>query len=349
MLSHKAAKAQRVSLQDSLKQGGSSLKPKVLVTRSIPREGLDLLASLCDLDVNQEDRALSKDELKSRLADKDALLSLLSDPIDRDVLAAGPRLRVVANYAVGFNNIDVAAATARGIVVTNTPGVLTETTADLAWTLLMAAARRVVEGDALVRAGKFTGWGPMLLLGHDIYGKTLGIIGLGRIGEAVARRARGFDMNVLYYSAHRKNPEDESRLGVRYASLDELLAQSDFVSIHAPLTDATRHMIGHRELAMMKPSAVLVNTARGPVVDESALVQALREGRIAAAGLDVYENEPALAPGLAELPNVTVLPHVGSASLETRTRMAEMVARDILAVLEGRTPAHPVNPEVLGQ
>lgn len=322
------------------------MKPKVLVTRQIPREGLDLLAAQCELDINQEDRTLSKEELKHRLADKDALLSLLSDPIDGDVLAAGPRLKVVANYAVGFNNIDVAAATARGITVTNTPGVLTETTADLAWTLLMSAARRVVEGDSLTRAGRFTGWGPMLLLGCDIYGKTLGIIGLGRIGEAMVKRAHGFDMNVLYYSAHRKSPEEESRLGVRYAALDELLGQSDFVSLHAPLTNSTRHMIGQRELEMMKPTAVLVNTARGPMVDERALVDALRAGKIAAAGLDVYENEPALEPGLSDLPNVTLLPHVGSASLDTRTRMAEMVARDILAVLEGRTPAHPVNPEV---
>lgn len=271
---------------------------------------------------------------------------MLSDSVDSQVLGASPDLKVVANYAVGFNNIDLASATQKGVVVTNTPGVLTETTADLAWALLMSAARRVVESDAFTRAGRFRGWEPMLFLGYDVYGKTLGLVGLGRIGQAVARRAQGFGMRVLYYTAHRRPVEEETRLGVEFASLDNLLAMSDFLSLHVPLTDSTRHMIGRRELDLMKRTAIIVNTARGPVVDEAALVEALREGRIAAAGFDVYENEPALAPGLADLPNATLLPHTGSGTLETRTRMAVMAAQSIVDAIGGKRPEHVVNPEV---
>lgn len=292
------------------------------------------------------DRQLSRDELAAAVGGKAGLLSMLSDPVDGEVLGASPDLKVVANYAVGFNNIDLASATQRGVVVTNTPGVLTETTADLAWALLMSAARRVIESDAFTRAGRFRGWEPMLFLGYDVYGKTLGLVGLGRIGQAVAKRAQGFGMRVLYYTSHRRPVEEEKRLGVEFASLDDLLAKSDFVSLHVPLTDSTRHMIGERELGLMKPTAIIVNTARGPVVDEKALVEALRQRRIAAAGFDVYENEPALAPGLTELPNVTLLPHTGSGTLETRTRMAVMAAQSVVDVLAGKRPEYVVNTEI---
>lgn len=292
------------------------------------------------------DRQLSRDELAAAVRGKAGLLSMLSDPVDSEVLGASPDLKVVANYAVGFNNIDLASATQRGVAVTNTPGVLTETTADLAWALLMSAARRVVESDAFTRAGRFRGWEPMLFLGYDVYGKTLGLVGLGRIGQAVARRAQGFGMRVLYYTTHRRPVEEEKRLGVEFASLDDLLAKSDFVSLHVPLTDSTRHMIGRREMDLMKKTAIIVNTARGPVVDEKALVEALCQGRIAAAGFDVYENEPALAPGLTELPNVTLLPHTGSGTLETRTRMAVMAAQSVVDAIAGKRPEHVVNTEV---
>ncbi|MBE3576013.1 MAG: D-glycerate dehydrogenase [Firmicutes bacterium] len=341
----------------------------VYVTRKIPQEGLDVFQEAppgsqtagkaapggqgegrpaFNVQVNPHDRVLSRQELLAAVRGAHGLITMLNENIDAEVMdAAGPQLRVIGNYAVGFNNIDLAAATQRGIVVCNTPGVLTETTADLAWALLMASARRVVEGDHMVRAGQFQGWAPMLLLGQDVYGKTLGIVGFGRIGQAVARRARGFDMRVVYYSAHRRPPEEEQALGATYLPLDELLRQADFVSLHVNLTPATRHLIDERALSLMKPTAHLINTARGPVVDEAALVRALREGRIAGAGLDVFENEPALAPGLKDLPNVTLLPHAGSASIPTRTRMAVMIAQDVRAVLQGQRPAHPVNTEVL--
>jgi glyoxylate reductase len=261
------------------------------------------------------------------------------------VLAAGTRLRVVANMAVGYDNVDVPAATARGILVTNTPGVLTETTADMAWALLLAAARRVAEGDRLTRTGGWKAWHPSFLLGRDVHGATLGIVGLGQIGLAVARRARGFDMRLLYHSRTRR-PEAESELGLGFVELEQLLKESDFVSLHVFLSPQTRHLIGERELALMKPTAVLVNTTRGPVVDQRALYRALKEGRIAAAGLDVAEEEPVpLDDPLLTLDNVTITPHVGSASVATRGKMAAMAVENVLAALRGEQPPNCVNPQ----
>lgn len=321
-------------------------KIKIFVTRKIPQPGLDMLKEHYEVIVNPHNRVLSKDELLDGVRTADGLLCLLTDDITTEVMDVNPNLKIISNYAVGYNNIDVEAATKRGIQVTNTPGVLTDTTADLAWALIMAVGRRVVEGDVFTREDRFEGWDPMLLLGTDITGKTLGIIGMGRIGQAVARRAMGFDMRILYHDMA-PVPVAEEEYQAEFVALDELLRQSDFVTIHAPLTDETRHMIGRRELNVMKTTAYLVNTARGPLVDEEALVEALRDGIIAGAGLDVYEDEPKLAPGLAELSNTVLLPHLGSATLETRTKMAEMAAANLLAALEGKRPPHIVNPEVL--
>jgi glyoxylate reductase len=319
---------------------------KVFVTREIPAPGLDLLRQECEVEVNPHDRALTRKELLLGMRGKDGLLCLLTDTIDAAVMDAGlPTLKGLANYAVGFNNIAVAEATRRGLPVSNTPGVLTETTADLAWTLLMATARRIVEADRFTREGKFQGWAPLLFLGQDVHGKTLGLIGFGRIGEAMARRARGFDLKVLYYDARRRPADEERRLGVEYRSLPELLALSDFVSLHVNLDETTRHLIGAPELARMKPTAILINTARGPVLDEKALVEALQRGTIRGAGLDVFEEEPALASGLAELENVVIVPHIASASVETRTKMAVMAAENLLAMLKGEPVPNLVNPE----
>jgi glyoxylate reductase len=276
----------------------------------------------------------------------DGLLSLLTDKIDGALLDACPRVKVVSNYAVGFDNVDVEAATARGVVVTNTPGVLTETTADFAFTLLMAAARRVVEADRYTREGKWQSWMPMLFLGQDIHHATLGLVGLGRIGAAMAKRAGGFDMHVLYHDVVRREDLERS-LGIEYTTLDDLLRRADFVSVHTPLTAQTRHLIGAEQLKMMKGTAVLINSARGPIVDQEALVDGLRSGTIAAAGLDVFEAEPIPAGHpLLSLPNVVVVPHIASASVETRTKMALMAAENLLAVLSGRRPPNFVNPEV---
>lgn len=324
-------------------------KPKVYVTRLLPGEALSRLEGECEVEVNPEERAPTKEEIIEHVRDKDGLLCLLTDKVDSEVMDSAPNLKVISNYAVGFDNIDVKAATERGIVVTNTPGVLTETTADLAWALLMAVARRIVEADKFTREGKFKGWSPTLLLGSDVYGKTLGIIGFGRIGRAVARRAKGFEMRVLYYDIERAPEEVERELNAQYVDLEALLKEADYISIHAPLTPETHHMIGERELKMMKPTAYLINTARGPIVDERALVRALKEGWIAGAALDVYENEPELTPGLAELPNVVLAPHIGSASAETRTKMAEMAVSNLLSVLKGERPENIVNPEVWGR
>lgn len=319
----------------------------VFVTRPIPEPGLLMLRAHCRVTLRESRKIPTREEIIAGIRDKDAILCLLTDPIDRAVIdAAGPRLKVISNYAVGFDNIDVAYATAQGIVVTNTPGVLTETTADLAWALLMAAARRIVEADRFTRAGRYDGWDPMLFLGWDVHGKTLGIVGLGRIGQAVARRARGFQMRVLYYDAYRPPAEVERDLGVTYVPFDTLIQEADFISVHTPLTPETRHMFNAEVFRRMKPTAILVNTSRGPVIDEAALVEALRERRIAYAALDVFEHEPALTPGLAELDNVVLVPHIGSASLETRAKMAELAAANVLAVMNGQRPPHLVNPDV---
>ena len=322
------------------------MTPTILVSGHLTDDILSLLAQECDVRANREDRPMGRADLLEAVAGADGFLSMITDAVDAELLDAAPRLRVVSNLAVGYNNIDVAAATARGIVVTNTPGILTEATAELAFALILAAARRVVDLDRRTRAGEWTCWAPLLFLSREVSGKTLGVVGLGRIGRAVARRARAFGMRVLYHSRSRLEAEEERDLGVEYAEKDELLATADFVSLHVPLSAETRHLIGRRELGLMKPTAYLINTSRGPVVDEAALVEALKARRIEGAGLDVYENEPMLAPGLAALDNAVLLPHVGSATVETRTKMARMAAENLLSALRGERPAHVVNPEV---
>jgi glyoxylate reductase len=320
---------------------------RVFVSRPLPAPGTELLAAAgFDVDQQTEDRPATRDELLAGVAEADALLSMLTDRVDDELMDAAPRLTVVANLAVGFDNIDVPGATAHGIVVTNTPGVLTDATADLAFTLLLATARRVGEGERLVRGDEWRVWGPNQLLGLPVAGQTLGIVGMGQIGSAVARRAQGFDMEVVYFNRH-PNPEVERATGARLIPLDELLATSDFVSLHAPLNDESRHLVDAQALRRMKPTAVLINTARGALVDEVALVDALRSGLIAAAGLDVYEAEPQLAPGLVELDNVVLLPHIGSATTATRGAMVELCSRNIVAVLRGQPPVTPLNPEAL--
>jgi len=321
-------------------------KPKVFVTRRLPKLALELLGKETDFELNPEDRVLRKGEIIAGVKEKDALLCLLTDKVDAEVMDASGRLKVISNCAAGFDNIDVNAATKKGIVVTNTPGVLTETTADLTWALLMAVARRIVKSDEYVRTGKWDSWAPMLFLGEDVHGKTLGIIGLGRIGSAVARRAKGFDMKVLYHDVQREE-RLEKELGIKYVSLDELLRESDFITCHVPLLPSTHHLIGERELKLMKRSAYLINTSRGPVVDELALVKSLEEGQIAGAALDVFENEPRVPRELIKMDNVVLTPHIGSASVETRTKMAMMAVENLLSVLKGKVPPNLVNPEIL--
>jgi len=322
------------------------MKGRVLVCGNLPAHVLKRLQDVFEVEGNDEDLPLNREKLLASVRDKDGLMSMITDTVDEELLAQAPRLKVIANMAVGYNNVDVKAATARGIPVTNTPGVLTETTADLAFTLILSIARRVAEGDRMVREGRFRFWAPFLFLGTEVTGKTLGIIGMGRIGRAVARRASGFAMRVLYNNQSRVDLSEENAFRAEYADLKTLLASADIVSVHVPLNDKTRHLIGSAELSLMKPTAFLINTSRGPVVDESALVAALTNGVIAGAGLDVYENEPALAPGLAELANTVLLPHVGSATLETRTKMAMMATDNLIAGLTGQKPPNLVNPEV---
>ena len=290
---------------------------------------------------------LTRGELKEAIAGVDALLPLLTVRVDEEILQRAHRLRVIANHAVGYDNVDLEAASRRGIWVTNTPDVLTEATADLTWACILAVVRRVVEGDSMTRAGRFEGWVPTLLLGTELRDKTLGVVGFGKIGRAVARRAAGFGVRVIYHDPGlAEGPVDLGLLTAESAPLDRLLAESDVVSLHTPLTPETRHLIDARRLAQMKPTAYLVNTSRGPVVDEAALVEHLRAGRLAGAALDVYEREPALTPGLAQLPSVVLLPHIGSATRETRLAMARLAADNIHAVLQGRDPITPVNRPV---
>ncbi len=319
---------------------------KVYVTRRIPQKALDLLETECSLEVNPHDRVLSKKELLEAACDAEGLLCLLTDQVDAELLDQMPRLKIVANCAVGYDNIDVPACTARGVAVSNTPGVLTETTADMAWALLMAAARRVVEADRYVRDGKFKAWAPMLLLGQEVNHKVLGVIGMGRIGRAVARRAAGFNMAVVYHNASRITKEEERELGVEYRGLKDLLQEADYITLHVPLNDQTRHLIGAQELKLMKKTAYLVNTSRGAIIDEKALVRALRDNELAGAALDVYENEPDLAPGLDELDNVTLAPHTASATVQTRTKMAVMAAENLLAGLNEDKIPNLVNTEL---
>jgi glyoxylate reductase len=322
--------------------------PKVFVARRIPEAGLSVVTGATDATVWPDDLPPPRDELLRSVAGCDGVLTLLTDRVDDEFLdAAGPQLKVVSNYAVGFDNVDVPACTARGIPVGNTPGVLTETTADLAFALMMAAARRLPEGDRYVRAGKWKTWGPMLLLGPDIHGATIGIVGFGRIGQAVARRAAGFGMKILYHDVHRADPAIEAEHSATFLPLEKLLAQADFVSLHVNLTPETRGLINIEKLGWMKPTAVLVNTSRGPVVDGAALATALRDGQIFAAGLDVTDPEPIPTDDpLLSLDNCLVVPHIASASHATRSKMAEMAAANLLAGLRGERLPTPVNPEV---
>ena len=320
-------------------------KPKVFVTRLIAREALDRIGQVADIEVWQEELPPAYETLREKSRDTNGLLCMLTDRIDAGLIAAAPHLKVISILAVGYDNIDVAEATKRGIFVGNTPGVLTETTADLAFALLMAAARRIAGGDRYTRQGKWRTWGPHVLLGQDIHGATLGIIGLGRIGAEVARRAHGFNMTVLYHDTSRRGAEEERALEAEFVpQLAELLARADFISLHVPLTPQTRHLIGAREFALMKPTTVIVNTSRGQVIDQVALHRALMDGQIFAAGLDVTEVEP-IPPDdpLLTLDNVVITPHIASASFATRTKMALMAAENLIAGLRGETPPHCVN------
>lgn len=322
------------------------MKPRVLVTRALPEAGLRELRERCDVTVFSADRQPTRAELLELLPSCDGLLCTLMDAVDDELLAAAPRLKAISNYAVGYDNIDVTAATRRGLPVTNTPGVLTVATAEMAWALMMAVTRRIVEGDHYVRDGRWTGWSPMMLLGMELSGKTLGIVGCGRIGLAVAKRAKAFEMQVLYTNRRRLDEATEQEYGLQYAALDDLLAASDVVSLHLPYAQESHHLIDRDKLHRMKQTAYLINTARGAVVDEAALAAALKEGRIAGAGLDVFEREPAVHPDLLGLDNVVLAPHLGSATLETRTKMAEMAAVNLARVLHGEHPLSLVNPEV---
>ncbi len=323
------------------------MKPRVFVSRRIPQEGLDIVLAACAAEVNGDDEHLSQAELIDRVKGVEGLLCLLTDDINDAILGASPQLKVVANVAVGYNNIDVQAATRRKIMVTNTPGVLDDTTADFTWCLLLASARRLAESERYTRAGRYTGWGIMLLCGEDVFGKTIGICGLGRIGRGVAKRARGFEMRILYTDAVRAPVEVERELGAQFVDKETLCREADFITLHVPLLPETHHYVSTKELKLMKKTAHLINASRGPVVDEMALVQALGERWIAGAGLDVYEHEPHIAPGLTELDNVTLAPHIASASVETRTKMAVMAATNLIEALQGRRPPNIVNPEIL--
>jgi len=323
-------------------------KPKVYVTRELPERGLKIIKERFDAEVWPEYAPPPKKTIIEKVKDVDALATLLSDKIDAEVFDAAPKLKMIAQLAVGFDNVDVQEATKRGIYVSNTPEVLTDTTADFAWALLMTLARRVVEADKYVRTGKWkVGWHPAMLQGRDVYGATIGIVGAGRIGYAVAKRATGFSMKILFYDVIPR-PEMEKDFGAKKVDLDTLLKQSDFVSIHVPLMKETHHLINAEKLRLMKKTAYLINNSRGPVVDEKALYDALNEGRIAGAGLDVFEQEPApLDNPLLKLDNVVVAPHISSASYETRSKMAEMVADNLVAFFEGKKPPNLVNPDVL--
>lgn len=318
---------------------------KVYITRPIPQIGIDTLKAEHEVDINPERKNLSRSDFAEKFEKYDAILCLLTDMIDHELLSHAKNVRIIANYAVGYDNIDVKAATKLGIAVTNTPGVLTDATAELTWALLLAVTRRIPESDAFTRAGKFEGWGPLLLLGAPIAGQTLGIIGTGRIGSKVAQIARGFDMQILF-SNPTPRPDLERRFDARQVELDELLTNSDVISLHCPLTAKTHHLIDAAEFEKMKKSAYLINTARGPVVNEKALVAALQSGQIAGAGLDVYEAEPTVTPELLLMSNVVLLPHIGSATTTARDKMATMAADNILAALRGERPPNCLNPEI---
>ena len=312
------------------------MKPIVTVTNVFPQVALDKLSSECDLKINRT--SLTKEELKQKVSGSDAVISYLTDRIDQDIIDRGTKLKIIANYGAGFNNIDVTYASERGIWVTNTPNVLHKTTADLTLAMILGAARRIVSADRYTREGKFQGWGAKLFLGGDVHEKTLGIIGLGEIGRSVARRAIGFNMRTLYHQRNRLPKEEEKKLNAEHVTFEQILRASDFLTLHVPLTEETEYMIGNDEIALMKKTAYLIHTARGKIIDDYALVAALREGRLAGAALDVYEDEPELTEGMRELDNLMILPHIGSASFETRDKMALLVADNIFDALEGKTP-----------
>lgn len=318
------------------------MRPKIYVTYKIAEKPLELLKEKCDVIINDMGRFLTKDELCKNLKGMEGVICMLTDQIDKEVIDSIHGVKVLANYAVGYNNIDFEYAASKGIKVTNTPDVLTDATADIAWGLLFSAARRIVESDKCTREGKFKGWTPTWFLGQDITGKTLGIIGAGRIGSNFAMKSKGFNMKILYYNTNR-NMEFERETGAVYVDKYTLLKESDFVSIHVPLTNETKHMIGINEFKMMRKNAVLINTARGAVVDEEALVEALREKYIWAAGLDVYENEPDIHPELLKLDNVVLAPHIGSSTNQTREKMAQIAVKNVLCVLNGENPPNCIN------
>ncbi len=322
------------------------MKPRILVTREVFDETLAYLGEHCEVEANQADVPLDHDMLARRLRDKEGVICCLVDRIDEALLARCPRLRVAANIAVGYNNIDLAACTAHGVMATNTPDVLNDSTADLAWTLMLAAARRLTEAEAYIRAGQWQGWRLKQLLGVDVHRATLGIIGMGRIGQAIARRAAGFEMRILYHNRTRLAADIEQRLHAAYRSKEELLREADFVVLQVPYSRETHHLIGAAELRKMKPSAILINSTRGGVVDDAALIQALKSGIIRAAGLDVFEGEPRLNPGFLELKNVVLAPHIGSSTEATRRAMAMRAAENAVAALTGGIPSHLLNPEV---
>src|ERR1700733_5848063 len=321
-------------------------KPRVLATRPLFPAAQQILNAGCDVEYWTKPQRISKDELLQRVRDKEGLVCLLTDKVNEELLHAAPKLRIAANVAVGFDNIDVPACTKRGVVATNTPGVLDETTADFAWTLLMAVARRIGEGEQLARSGNWKGWDLDQLVGTDVWGKKLGLVGFGRIGRAMARRAAGFEMKVIYSDAIRAPLDVEKEVKAEYRDFNTLLAEADFVSIHVPLLPDTRGLFDSAKFYRMKPTAFLINTSRGPVVDEAALVHALETGKLAGAALDVYENEPFILPGLKR-PNVVLAPHIASASLETRTKMASIAAENVVALFKGQRPANMLNPEVI--
>lgn len=325
-------------------------RPPVLVTRRLPQEALDRVDARCDMTLHDGDSAMARGQLLAEAAGKTGAITLLTDRVDDEFLdAAGPQLKIVANYAVGFDNIDVDACTRHMVLASNTPEVLTETTADTAFALMIAAARRVAEGDRFLRSGTPWIWGPLMMLGQDVHHATLGIVGFGRIGQALARRARGFAMRVLYYDMYRPAPEVAEELGAEYRDLDDLLRESDFISMHTNLTAETRHLINAERLAIMKPTAVLVNTSRGPVIDEQALAQALRNGQLFAAGLDVFEREPDVHPDLLACDNAVVIPHLGSATVHTRLAMANLAVDNLFAAIDDKRPPTLLNPQVWEQ
>jgi glyoxylate reductase len=321
-------------------------KPKVYATHGLFESARQILQESCEVQYWAKPERPPREEVLRQVREKDGLVCLLTEKVNEEFLRAAPKLRIVANVAVGFDNIDVPACTKRGVVATNTPGVLDETTADFAWTLMMAVARRLAEGEALARSGNWTNWNLDQLVGTDVWGKTLGIVGFGRIGRAMARRASGFQMKVIYTDAVRAAPEIESELKAGFRDMNALLAEADFISVHVPLLPETRGLFNSTKFYRMKPTAYLINTSRGPVVDEAALVSALENGKIAGAALDVYENEPLIHPGLKRA-NVVLAPHMASASLETRTKMACMAAENVVAQFKGQRPPNMLNPEVL--